>query len=340
MVQPHHCVSVHGCGKCRCVGHVAGHSGNRRAPPGKCVGVLGVRCLRGCFAVIGGRRAEGNCLIRFQHRAVVVQPSRGVGVHGCGKCRCVGSLASHSGNRRTPPGEGVGVLGVRCLGRFFAIIGGCRAVCNCFVGFQHRAVVIQPRHGVGVHDCGECRRICSVASHSGNRRTPPGKDVGVLGIRCFDRHFAVIGGCRAEGNCLIRFQHRAVVIQPCHGVSVHGCGKGRCVGHVAGHSGNRRTPPGKGVGVLGIRCFDRCFAVIGRHCAVCHRFVGFQHHAVVIQPRHCVSGHDCGECRRVSYIASDSRNSRTPPGEGVGVLGVRCLDRRFVVIGGCCAVCN
>ncbi len=232
--------------------------------------MLGVRCLGGRFAVIGGRRAEGNFLIRFQHRAFVIQPRHGVGVHGCGECRRICSVAGHSGNSRTPPGKGVGVLDIRCFDRRFAVIGVCRAVCNFSIGFQHRAVVIQPRHRVSVHRRSEGCRVGHVTRQGSNRRTPPGKGIRILGVRNLRRCCAVVGGCGAVCNCLVGLQHRAVVVQPSHRVGVHGCGECRRICSVAGHSGNSRTPPGECVGVLGVRCLGRRFAVIGRRCAVCN----------------------------------------------------------------------
>ena len=74
-------VLVHGAAELGGVGNIAGNSRYRRRPTGEGVGKVFVLRLLRCYTVIGRCGAVGNTRVGFQHRAVVVFPSDGVGLY-------------------------------------------------------------------------------------------------------------------------------------------------------------------------------------------------------------------------------------------------------------------
>ena len=191
---------------------VTGNHRHRGRPAGEGVGVLGVSRLRRGRPVVGRRRAIGNVIVGLKDRAVIVFPDYGVGANDGIKRRRVCSITGHSGNGRIPACKGVGILGSGRLRRSRTVISRRRAVGHIVVGFQNRAVLVLPRHGVGSGSgCVGCRVGC-VSRRGHRRRRPAGESVGVLSVRrsgrgsaAIGRHNALVHRCGGKRGAVVVF---------------------------------------------------------------------------------------------------------------------------------------
>ena len=232
LVQPFHGIEPIGGGEGRGILRVAAYGNDLGRPSGEDVGGSLGACLKRFFSVEAGRRTVRHVLVGFQNRAILVLPGDGVAVHGLGVGGGVGHVAGNRSDILVPSIEGVGVLGVRSLGRSPAVVAGLRTVLHVFVGFQNRAVGVLPSDGVAVHGLGVGGGVDSVLRRGNDLGRPAGEAVAVLGSGSLDggltgvvRHLAV--GHRTGG------QFRTVIVQPANRVSVdfplckeRGCGIG------------------------------------------------------------------------------------------------------------------
>ena len=305
----------------RCIGSLSRYGSDSRCPT-----VEGEGILRGCLfsRLVARRRFAKVPQLGLNHCTILVLEGHGILVHRTLVGRCIGSIACHGYDSRSPTVKGVCVLRGCLLGR---LVARRRFAKVPQLGLYDCTILVLEGYGVLVHRTLVGRRIGSIACHGRDSRGPTVEGEGILRGCLLGRVFARRRFAKVPQ---LGLNHRFIFVLEGYGILVHRTRVGRGIGCITRDGSDSRSPTVEGIRILRGCLLGRVFA--RRRCTKVER-LGLKGRTVLVLEGNGILVHRTRVGSGIGRIACDIHHSRRPTVEGVCILCRSILGRGCTAIG-------